>query len=327
MQDLYDGGSYFNTNLTQPYLDIRCPGYTDEVDPRCPLVGYKSIPSTHTQAWNDNSEEDFYDESAGNESGSDNIEWPEYRYLPITDSHVMNGDGYFGNGSDYFTAMFPGMFILAANNINITEFSITGNIGTDGSGVDAASIYPITLGASTYTGYLKSNHAGNDPSVNHIIIVDGTSYGIEQLYDNTSERDEHCITGLEGRTKLFYICISKACKDTDNCGSKMSLNEAQRITTKFLELVLSCAKTYKLDLSPDHPEKIPNYKYDGEGNMDTAVIVDPITGIRRSIQRTGYLELADNCGNRRVVSAKDGESITNVPSSWVAPLSDIIKET
>jgi hypothetical protein len=82
-----------------------------------------------------------------------------------------------------------------------------------------------------------------------------------------------------------------------------------------------------LDLSPDNPEGIPNYKYDGEGNMDTAIIVDPLTGKRRSIQRSGYFEVVDNCGNRKVISAKDGESITNVPNSWITALSDIIKET
>ena len=311
MEDLYDGGSYFNTNLTQPYIDIECPGFTEEGEIPCNLVGYKSIPSTHTMAWDDNPGSDFYDESIGSdESGSDDVEWTEHRYLPVTDSHVMSGAGYFGDDSNYFTAMFPGMFVLAANNINITEFSITGNIGTDGSGVDTANIYPITVGGSTYTVYLKSNYGGDDPSVNHIIIVDGNSSGIEQSYDDTSERDDHCITGLAGKTKLFYICVSKACDAEDDCGIQMSGSEATSIATSFLRSMIGCgATTYELDLSPDHPEKLQNYNYDGEGNMDTSMIVDLMTGKRRSIQRTGYFEITDGCGNKKVISVKDGDIV------------------
>jgi len=322
MDDMYDGANYLNTNLTLPYLYIKCRGGDSAIsggegDCGCPEPGVicslesnRSIPSTHTQAWDENPEQDFYDP-----------ELDEYRYLPVCDSHVMVADGYFGDGSSYFTAMFPGMFVLAANNINITQFSITGNIGSDGDGADIAEIFPINVGDNTYTAYLKTNYGAGDPSINHIIIVDGNGDGIDQFYDPTSEGDEHCITGLEGKTKLFFLCLGKA------NGVAMTRSEAQNIATKFLEIIGCSAETYELDLSPDNPEGIPNYKYDGEGNMDTAIIVDPLTGKRRSIQRSGYFEVVDNCGNRKVISAKDGESITNVPNSWITALSDIIKET
>jgi uncharacterized delta-60 repeat protein len=312
MLDVYDGANFINTNLTYPYLDIKCNGGNDPIsggEGGCSGNYEKSIPSTHTMAWNGEVDDDFYDNSFPNELA-------KYRYQPITDSHVMVGDGYFGNGSSYFTAMFPGMFVLAANNINITQFSITGNIGSDGDGVDVIEVYPINVGGSTYTAYLKSNYSGGDPSINHIIIVDGDGSGIEQFYDPTSEGDEHCLTGLEGKTKLFYLIISKGCVEdlnNDGCGNRMSSTEVQNVATKFLEVMgTSCGtQTYKLDLSPDHPEKIHNYNYEGEGNMDTAIIVDPITGERRSIQRTGYFEIVDSCGNRKVVSVKDGDNFSS----------------
>lgn len=86
-----------------------------------------------------------------------------------------------------------------------------------------------------------------------------------------------------------------------------------------------CSTTnIQLELSPDNPETIPNYKYDGEGNMDTAIVVDPITGKRRSIQRTIYFDLVDGCGNRKVLSAKDGEIITNAPISSLESLSSVL---
>jgi len=301
MNDMYDGANYLNTNLTLPYLYIKCYGGNDVVsggEGQCNNNQlYKSIPSTHTQAWDGDPENDFYDP-----------ELDEYRYLPVCDSHVMVGDGYFGEGSNYFTAMFPGMFVLAANNINITQFSITGDIGSDGEGVDAADIYPISAGGSTYTAYFKTNYNAGDPSINHIIIVDGDGDGIDQFYDPTSRGDEHCITGLEGKTKLFFLCLGKA------DGVAMTASEAQAIATKFLEVlevVATCGAESELDLSPDHPERLPNYKFYGEGNMDTSVVEQD--GKRISLQRSGWLEVTDGCGGRRIVYAKDGQAYLTAP--------------
>jgi hypothetical protein len=335
MLDLYDGANYLNTNLTQPYLDIKCYGGDTIVsggEGQCLNNDNqmdKSVPSTHTQAWySGNVGDDFYDAN-----GVNNL--AKYNYEPVNDGQVVDGSGYFGNGSQYFTAMFPGMFVLAANNISIDQFSITGNIGSDGYGVDVAEVYPINAGGNNYTAYLKSNYGSDgsatDPSINHIIIVDGDGIGIEQLYDPTSQGDEHCLTGLHGKTKLFYLMISKGCADdlnNTNCGRRMSPSEVQNIAAKFLEVVGlgSCvSKTYELNLSPDNPETIPNYAYDGEGNMDTAVIVDPITGKRRSIQRTGYFELTDNCGNRKVISAKDGEIVSSDTNAWYNAVSSFVE--
>jgi len=316
MLDLYDGANYLNTNLTQPYIDIKCNGGDAVVsggEGQClnnDNQMNKSIPSTHTQAWDGNPENDFYDP-----------ELDEYRYLPVCDSHVMVGDGYFGEGSNYFTAMFPGMFVLAANNINITEFSVVGNVGSDGGGTDVAKIFPIDVRESRYTAFFKTNYGAGDPSINHIIIVNGNSNGIDHFYDPTSQGDEHAIVGLTGKTKLFFLCLGKA------EGVAMTTLEAKAVATKFLEIALGgCGSTtYELDLSPDNPEKNPNYRFDGEGNMDTAIIVDPITNKRVSIQRTGYFDIKDNCGNRKVVSIKDGQNFGVVPKNWAEALGSVIK--
>jgi hypothetical protein len=239
----------------------------------------------------------------------------------------MIGDGYFGEGSSYFTAMFPGMFVLAANNINIEQFSITssegseeGGIGTDGEGADVAEVYPITVGGSTYTAYLKSNYDGNDPSINHIIIVDGDGSGIEQFYDPTSQGDEHCLTGLGGKTKLFYLIISKGCVEDlndDDCGNRMSPTEVQNVATKFLEVVAICGAESELDLSPDHPERLPNYRFYGEGNMDTSIVLE---GDKRvSLQRTGWVEVTDGCGGRRILALRDGQAYATAPEATDVP--------
>lgn len=72
--------------------------------------------------------------------------------------------------------------------------------------------------------------------------------------------------------------------------------------------------SYSYELSPDNIIQNPNYKYDGEGNMDTAVVINE-DGSRTSIQRTGYFDYLDGCGNRKVVEVRDGEETNDSPET------------
>lgn len=70
------------------------------------------------------------------------------------------------------------------------------------------------------------------------------------------------------------------------------------------------SSSYTFDFSPDHPETLPNWRYGGEGNLDVAVIVEG--GVRRSVQRTGYFEIVNSSGGRKVVEVNDGETVDDV---------------
>lgn len=303
--DMYDDGNYINTNLTQLFDDIS----GDNVN------SFDSIPNTHSAAVDENV---FEDQDQGD---------PLYDAPPM-DGVVKNSDDYFGSGSSYFTNMYPGMYVLVAENINIEEFSITGDVGSDGSTQNESYSLVVSQG-SYFSVFLKVNRegsggeSGNDPSVNHIIIVPGELSGLTQIInEDGDDYDDHCIRGLAGRKSLYYILVAR------EESNYLSQSDAESIALKFLEVIgAGCGSvTVELDLSPDNPETNPNYRFDGEGNLDTAIVVDPITGKRRSIQRTGYFETVDNCGNRRVVSANDGGTMTNVPTSWVEALGSIIKQ-
>jgi hypothetical protein len=77
----------------------------------------------------------------------------------------------------------------------------------------------------------------------------------------------------------------------------------------------SVATEYTYDFSPDENQRInSNWRYGSEGNLDTAVITGE-DGTRTSIQRTGYFDYLDACGNRKSVSVKDGETVTDEPES------------
>lgn len=211
--DMYDGGNYLNTNLTQLYSTITGND----------VVANLSIPSTHTQAFiTDNN--DFEDQESPY----------GYSYLPKpNDGKIMPGDSYFGSGSSYFTNMYPGMFVLVATNIHISEFSITGNLGSDGSATDVGIIYPIKSHGGLYSVFFKTNYDGDgDPSVNHLIMVPGPANGITHLYDTTGQNDDHCIQNIDHVRELYYVLVSKGNSD------RLSDEEAKNLAQKFLDIVV-----------------------------------------------------------------------------------------
>jgi len=279
--DMYDDGNYINTNLTQLFDDIS----GDDVDE------LSSVPNTHSAA---------VDESEFEDDGK-----PVYE--PIMDGQVVSGAGYFGDNSSYFTNYYPGMYAMVATNINIEEFSIGGDLGSDEDTENDSTMLVVHEG-STYTVFVKVSRDGGggetgDPSVNHIVIVPGESEGLTQIInEDGDDYDDHCIRGLTGRKSIAYLVVSRQTSDY------ISYEDAEAIAVKFLEVVggLSSTQTYNYDFSPQNVR--PGY---GEGGMDTAVVVED--GVRRSLQRTGYFELVDSEGNRKIVSVNDGETVDDSP--------------
>ena len=284
--DMYDDGNYINTNLTQLFEDIS----GDSVEELL------SVPNTHSAA---------IDESEFEDEGS-----PVYE--PAMDGQVMSGVGYFGEDSSYFTNYYPGMYAMVATNIDIEEFSIGGNLGSD-SGTENESTMLVVNEGATYTVFVKVNREGgggesDEPSVNHIIIVPGGSEGLAQIInEDGDDDDDHCIRGLTGRKSIAYLLVARETSDY------ISYEDAEAIAVKFLEVTggMSGVQIYSAndggayDLSPTPVKQI------GEGSLDTAIVM--VEGQRVSTQRDGYYELVDSNGNRKIVLVRDGESWDDAP--------------
>jgi uncharacterized delta-60 repeat protein len=284
--DMYDNGNFLNTNLTQSFEDAQ----EDDVDRSL------SIPYTHSACPNENN---FWQEDM-----EEDYEAPIYN--PLMDGQVVSGDGYFGEGSSYFTNLYPGMFVMVATNVNIEEFSITGNLGSDGS-TQNESFVIITHQGATYTVFVKVNREGeggesdSDPSVNHLIIVPGDASGLTQLINEDGDGyDDHCIKGLSDKKSIAFLVVAR------NYGQYLSNEDAEAVALKFLEITggFSSVRTYNFDFSPQ------TVSYYGEGGLDTAIVIDE-DGQRRSLQRTGYFEIVNAAGGRKVVVVNDGETVTD----------------
>lgn len=206
--DMYDGANYLNTNLTQVYADVN-ESQVDEDG----VKSLASIPYTHTQADNEDDDVEYVD--------------------PPMDGTVQDGTAYFGAGSSYFTNMYPGIFVMVADGMDITEFSVTGNVGSDGDGVNAAAVSPV--GAKNWTMFFKSNHDGysdSDPTINHIILVPGAASGLTQEFDSSCEHDDHAIFGLGGRNRLILLVVA-----TQPEAGPLVESEAEAIAQQVLDVI------------------------------------------------------------------------------------------
>ena len=202
---MYDGANYMNTNRTADWNDIKESGSDDDG----PLAK-GSIPYTHTQA----------------ESDDD----PNQYFNPPMDGIVKDGTNYFGEGSKYFTNMYPGLFIMIASGISISEFNISGNVGSDGDGVGAGHIELLP----EWTLFYKTNtdNSDDDPSINQLILVPGTSIGITQEGDISSEHDDHRITGIGDRQRIIYAVTARNPEE-----GVLTEEDAIAVANKILEII------------------------------------------------------------------------------------------
>lgn len=148
------------------------------------------------------------------------------------DGQVVSGDTYFGETSQYFTNMYPGLFVLQADNISINEFRIDGNIGSDGDGQVDVDEYVLTGYSTTYKVFVKKVYGANDPSINHIIIVNTDDSSILHEYDETSEEDFDKISNIFSATKIYYLLTS-----TFPGNGYISKSDIDEMVTIFLGLV------------------------------------------------------------------------------------------
>lgn len=96
--------------------------------------------------------------------------------------------------------------------------------------------------------------------------------------------------------------------DEDEFGTKAYFTQLNIL--KNGESMTSASYTY--EFSNESPETMPNYRYGGEGNLDTTVYENE-SGQRVSRQRTGYFEIVNSSGGRKVVDVYDGETVDDAP--------------
>lgn len=124
-------------------------------------------------------------------------------YINYTNNQVSSSN-YFGENATYFTAKYPGLFVLVADNININSLYISGYLGTGGSG----NVDETVIETSNFTGYVKRVYMANDPSVNHMIIIKKDSNVVHSI-SSSSYYDTDNMDNLSNTNRIYYLLFSK----------------------------------------------------------------------------------------------------------------------
>jgi len=202
----------------------------------------------------------------------------------ISDGVVFSGPSasVFGASSsaEYFTNLYPGLFVLAAQNTEIDEFKIDGNLGSDGDGQADNYSFEVVINSINYGVFIKRVWGAQDPSVNHIIIVSGSTYsGITQTVDLTTEDDLHKLEGLAsaGVNEIYYLLIAL------QNGIKLEDDKVEEIVNQFLSILDSSSDINELltNLNSDYgnitgvlPLPDENYsilRFNREGDVTTSI--------------------------------------------------------
>jgi len=153
--------------------------------------------------------------------------------IPYTNGVVTPSDALFGVGSQYFTVKHPGLFALAASDISIDTFSITGNNGADGFGAADGDVLSTTVYGQQYTIYLKRVHSAGDPSINHIVIVPGDGTGVSHAFPADTNNDLHTLSGLSSVDELYYVLVSR------ESGGVLTNADVLNIANEFLANIVA----------------------------------------------------------------------------------------
>jgi hypothetical protein len=183
--------------------------------------------------------------------------------IPYTNRMVL-ATSWFGLGSQYFTAKYPGLFALAASNTSISRFEITGHNGADGAG----SVDGMALTVPGARVFAKRVYGTSSPSINHIIVVPNAPPGATHSFSTLTDNDDHFVSGLAGAESIYYLLVASA------NGGFVSNGQIVEIASTFLAYL-------------DRPDR------DGDGNGD---VCDPCPGdAENDADSDGLCADLDNC--------------------------------
>ena len=186
---------------------------------------YNTVPYTHTQL------------SSYNDSG---MTFSNF----IMDGSVSDGTNYFGPSSSYFTNLYPGLFVMLAKGVTISNFNISGNLGSANYPFagNYSDNYQFTISdtyTKDYTVFVSRQYNAYAPSVNHIIIVDGDGTGITHSTTPFNFSDYDSISNLSEITEIHYLLMSKPGDFLVQLGQGLPITESQinSIVNNYLSLV------------------------------------------------------------------------------------------
>jgi cysteine-rich repeat protein len=233
--------------------------------------------------------------------------------IQYTNGMAQGSDSIFGTGSRYFTAKHPGLFVLAASDVSINSFAISGNNGADDSGnVDSATLR-TTMHGFEYTAFIKRVWDAGDPSINHIIVTPGNGSGITQSISSNTDSDAHGVDGLSGVGELYFLLVARS------EGRYLADDDALAIVNKFLERVVILQADGDADGAGDACDNCPNDYNPVQTDCNGNGIGDACDGEPCSICGDGLVRGAEQCDDGNLEDGDGCSGTCGLEQGWTCP--------
>ena len=151
--------------------------------------------------------------------------------IPYSDNTIIASTSFGATGA-YFTRKVNGLFVLAADVDNITNFNITGNLGADGSGNSDGVILSQTFNGNDYRAFINRTYNAGDPSINRMVIVENNPSASHTFLTATTDED-HQINGLASSTRIYYLLFAA------QSGLYVTDAEMTNIMDAFLQMLVA----------------------------------------------------------------------------------------
>ena len=169
------------------------------------------------------------------------IETPYQDEVDLVHSFLMDGEvalnsEFFGEGSAYFTNLYPGLFVLAAYGPQIDSFRVDGNNGADSEGHTSDSV--LQFQDTNYYVCYKTVYGATDPSINQIVIVKVSTdqLPIQNISTDTDDTYQLVSNLVQcGVEELHYLLYAKA------NGTYASEDEIMTLANNYIKTVAQAA--------------------------------------------------------------------------------------
>lgn len=194
--------SWISINFLLPITTLNAQAFIDGIFARKKLLE-QAIPDIHTILYDG-------DDFSINDGGADMYDTGNYISTDRQTAAIsyqfdtMVRDAAFGENSQ--RKVFrnqEGVFILAAQDMDIATFKVSGNLGADGGGFSKS----LTFTVDGYRAFAFGSYGTSDASVNHLILVEDNGTAT-QIPPSSLENYVHEISNLSGSTKLIYILFA-----------------------------------------------------------------------------------------------------------------------
>lgn len=132
-------------------------------------------------------------------------------------------------------------------------------------------------------------------------FINALGYGDEKFFAGNDDEEVFVCSSIDGNGNLIWTKVN-------------DLNNSLEYWNDVDYGDFGATVSYTYEFSNESPETMPNYRYGGEGNLDTTVYENE-AGQRVSRQRTGYFEIVNSAGGRKVVEVYDGETVNDAPET------------